>query len=66
MALLNKTKQEIEQLKTQVKDLQHANVNMAQLNDTLVKTNQTLSQNLDKSLFPNNPFNNLNLNGQPY
>lgn len=66
MALLNKTKQELEQLKTQVKDLQNANLNMAQLNDTLVKTNQTLSQNLDKSLFPNNPFNNLNLNGQPY
>ena len=66
MALLNKTKQEIQELKTQVNDLQKANLNMAQLNDTLVKTNQTLSQNLDKSLFPNNPFNNLNLNGQPY
>lgn len=66
MTLLNKTKQELEELKTQVKDLQKANLNMAQLNDTLVKTNQTLSQNLDKSLFPNNPFNNLNLNGQPY
>lgn len=66
MALLNKTKQEIEELKTQIKDLQKSNINMAQLNDTLVKTNQTLSQNLDKSLFPNNPFNNLNLNGQPY
>lgn len=66
MALLNKTKQEIQELKTQVNDLQKANLSMAQLNDTLVKTNQTLSQNLDKSLFPNNPFNNLNLNGQPY
>ena len=66
MALLNKTKQELNELKEQVKNLQNANVNMAQLNDTLVKTNQTLSQNLDKSLFPNNPFNNLNLNGQPY
>ena len=66
MAILTKTKQELEELKTQVKDLQNANFNMAQLNDTLVKTNQTLSQNLDKSMFPNNPFNNLNLNGQPY
>ena len=66
MALLNKTKQEIEELKTKIKQLETSNLNMAELNNTLVQDNKTLSQNLNQSLMPNNPFNNLNLAGEPY
>ena len=66
MALLNKTKQEIEELKQKIKQLETSNLNMAELNNTLVQDNKTLSQNLNQSLMPNNPFNNLNLAGEPY
>lgn len=66
MALLNKTKQEIEELKAKIKQLETSNLNMAELNNTLVQDNKTLSQNLNQSLMPNNPFNNLNLAGEPY
>ena len=66
MALLNKTKQEIEELKAKIKQLEQSNLNMAELNNTLVQDNQTLSQNLNQSLMPNNPFVNLNLTGEPY
>ena len=66
MAILNKTKQEINDLKSEVAKLKQSNINMINLNSDLVKSNQTLSQNLDAKNFPNNPFNNLNLNGEPY
>ena len=66
MPILNKTKQEINDLKSEVQKLKQSNINMINLNSDLVKSNQTLSQNLDAKNFPNNPFNNLNLNGEPY